>query len=142
MEQLLDLLGNEDEILLADGFNEALIGHAAGMEPRAVYDYDRCIDVLVEDGMTYEEAMEYFEFNTVGAYVGEQTPVFVQQIDDEVVVSLAKSKLRSLVSRSDTFMKYVAENLIDDTNRDGILWLSVYSKLTGALREAREELDG
>jgi len=142
VEQLLDLLGNEDEILLADGFNEALIGHAAGMEPRAVYDYDRCIDVLVEDGMTYEEAMEYFEFNTVGAYVGEQTPVFVQQIDDEVVVSLAKSKLRSLVSRSDTFMKYVAENLIDDTNRDGILWLSVYSKLTGALREAREELDG
>jgi len=50
VEQLLDLLGNEDEILLADGFNEALIGHAAGMEPRAVYDYDRCIDVLVEDG--------------------------------------------------------------------------------------------
>jgi len=142
VEQLLDLLGNEDEILLADGFNEALIGHAAGMEPRAVYDYDRCIDVLVEDGMDRGEAMECFEFKTVGAYVGEQTPVFVQQIDDEVVVSLAKSKLRSLVSRSDTFMKYVAENLIDDTNRDGILWLSVYSKLTGALREAREELDG
>jgi len=142
VEQLLDLLGNEDEILLADGFNEALIGHAAGMEPRAVYDYDRCIDVLVEDGMTYEEAMEYFEFNTVGAYVGEQTPVFVRQMDDEWASPPSRSSLRSLVSRSDTFMKYVAENLIDDTNRDGILWLSVYSKLTGALREAREELDG
>lgn len=141
MEKLLSLLGSEDEILLADGFDEALIGHAAGMEPRAVYDYDRCIDVLVEDGMTYEEALEYFEFNTVGAHVGEQTPVFVRQMDDEWAGPPSRSKLRSLVSRSDSFMKYVTEHLIDDTNRDGILWLSVYSKLTGALREAREELD-
>ena len=60
MESLLDLLGKEDTVLLADGFDEALIGHAAGMEPRAVYDYDRCISVLVGGGMTYEEAVEFF----------------------------------------------------------------------------------
>lgn len=141
VEKLLSLLGKEDEILLADGFDEALIGHAAGMEPRAVYDYDCCIECLVEDGMTYEEAVEYFEFNTVGAYVGEQTPVFVRQVDEGWSGPPSRSKLRSLVSRSDSFMKYVTEHLIDENNRDGILWLSVYSRLTGALREAREELD-
>ena len=29
------------------------------------------------DGMTQEEALEFFEFNVVGAWVGEQTPIFV-----------------------------------------------------------------
>jgi hypothetical protein len=32
---------------------------------------------MVRDGMDYDEAYEFFEFNTLGAYVGEQTPVFV-----------------------------------------------------------------
>jgi hypothetical protein len=38
------------------------------------------IEVLQErDEMTYDEALEYFEFNIAGAYVGEQTPVFVMR---------------------------------------------------------------
>ena len=39
--------------------------------------YQKCIDVLIKDGMTVEEAVEYFEFNTVGAWVGEHTPTIV-----------------------------------------------------------------
>jgi len=28
--------------------------------------------------MTHEEAMEYFDFNVVGSYVGEHTPAFIE----------------------------------------------------------------
>ena len=44
----------------------------------AVYDRDAVVSVYVErDGMSRSEAEEFFEFNTAGAYVGEQNPIFV-----------------------------------------------------------------
>ncbi len=73
MERLAD-----EEALLADGFDNALIGHTQGMNVVAVYDYDLCIDILVKnDEMSIEDAVEYMSFNVVGAYMGEKTPLFV-----------------------------------------------------------------
>ena len=69
-----------EELLLADGFEAALIGTGErwGQPTIAVYDREKCIEVLEKrDGMTQEEANEFFEFNVVGAWVGEQTPIFV-----------------------------------------------------------------
>ena len=69
----------EQTILLADGFNEALIGtgERAGSLPVAVYDRGKCIDILRKQDMSREEAEEYFDYNVIGAFVGEQTPIFV-----------------------------------------------------------------
>ena len=69
-----------EEAVTCDGFESCVIGVANrfGMEPVVAYDYDKCIDLLVSrDHMDYEEAIEYFEFNTIGAWVGKGTPVFV-----------------------------------------------------------------
>lgn len=68
------------EALVADGFDDAVIGMARQFnKDLVVYDEDKCIKILMErDGMTDEEAIEFFEFNVVGAYVGEHTPVFVR----------------------------------------------------------------
>tara|TARA_X000001036_G_C20550518_1_gene754185 strand:+ start:599 stop:853 length:255 start_codon:yes stop_codon:yes gene_type:complete len=78
MEELTD-----NECLVADGFDSALIGISEGMNPVAVYDVDKCIQVLMEDeGMTDEEALDYFYYNTVGAYVGEKTPLFIRMIEE------------------------------------------------------------
>ena len=41
------------------------------------YDRCRCIDILVAQGMSREDAEEYFEFNVAGAWLGEQTPVWI-----------------------------------------------------------------
>lgn len=75
--------GYEDEgILLADGYEPAFVGVAvsAGRKPIAVYDIDLCIQTLMNrDGMEYEEAEEFFSFNTLGAYVGDQTPLFINR---------------------------------------------------------------
>tara|TARA_R100001510_G_C7582198_1_gene154778 strand:+ start:286 stop:429 length:144 start_codon:yes stop_codon:yes gene_type:complete len=36
-----------------------------------------CIKKLMKDGMDFEEAVEYFDFNVESAYVGPNTPVFL-----------------------------------------------------------------
>ena len=77
-----------DKILLADGFEEAFMGvvESFGTAPKACYNYDACIDILMgrpdrlgiqNSAMTYDEAVEYMDFNVTGAYVGEHTPAFV-----------------------------------------------------------------
>lgn len=65
--------------LLADGFDDAILGVAerCGQPTLVAYDRSRCIDILVAQGMDREEAEEFFEFNVAGAWVGEQTPVWV-----------------------------------------------------------------
>ena len=63
----------------ADGFDDAILGlgRRCGQPDLLVYDVDKCITILMKDGMTDEEAIEYFEFNVVGSYVGEGTPIFL-----------------------------------------------------------------
>jgi len=68
------------EALLADGFEQALVGYTSNYHhPHvAVYDAKKCIAILVRrDGMSEEEAEEFFSLNTLGAYVGENGPLFV-----------------------------------------------------------------
>lgn len=69
------------DALLADGLEPALVGYTVNHHhPHvAVYDIDKCVGVLVErDGMTPEEADEFLSFNTLGAYVGENGPIYVR----------------------------------------------------------------
>ena len=66
-----------EESMLADGFDDAVIGMVDGFaeNPVVLYDKDKCIDILCED-MPREEAVEYFNFNIMGAYVGDNPPKF------------------------------------------------------------------
>lgn len=73
------MLHDDENVILADGFEDAFIGIGRQFttEPFACYDRQKCIDILCEN-MTHKEAEEYFSFNVEGAYVGEQTPVFLE----------------------------------------------------------------
>jgi hypothetical protein len=67
----------ESEFLIADGFDDAILGIEWSSE-RVVYSVAKCLDILIErDGMSYSEAIEYFDFNVSSAYVGEKTPIFI-----------------------------------------------------------------
>ena len=80
-EKLDEHIGDDYSILLADGLDEAFIGIGWQFNtPLAVYDRDKCIEILESQGMTPEEAQEYFYYNTQGAYVGEQTQIFLERI--------------------------------------------------------------
>lgn len=75
-----ELAQRNDEALLADGLDDALIGAGEhfGSGTRAVYDREKVIDILVKrDGMTADEANEHFEFNILGSGV-PNAPIFVE----------------------------------------------------------------
>ena len=77
MQQLED-----NECLLAAGYDSALIGITEGSNPVAVYDTDLCIKCLMEeDDMNEEDAVEFFYYNTVNAYVGEKTPIYIRRYE-------------------------------------------------------------
>lgn len=78
-EMIEHLRENYPECLLADGFEDALIGLVDGAcrQPVACYDFARCVEILMARGMSEEDAIEYLDFNTLGAYVGEYTPLFL-----------------------------------------------------------------
>jgi len=79
-EELAEQYG--DDILLMDGFDDCVVGvvEQFGRPPIACYEKEKVIRQMVDDGMTEEEAEEFFEFNQIGAWVGERTPCFLTNL--------------------------------------------------------------
>jgi len=68
------------ELLQADGFDDAMIG-VEPLSGKVIYDIDKMVNVLINEGLSYEESIEYLDYNVLNAYVGEQTPIYIQTID-------------------------------------------------------------
>lgn len=73
LEYILEWFSDE-EILKADGFDEAIIGIDIN-SMRLIYSVSKCIEILSRD-MSEEDAIDYFEYNVHCAYVGEKTPIW------------------------------------------------------------------
>jgi len=85
-DQILEDYGEDAETMLfADGFDDAIVGvgNVFGGKLCAIYDTDLIVKQCMKDGMEYDEALEFFDFNIAGAYVGEQTPIFIHKIERE-----------------------------------------------------------
>lgn len=84
------------EALLLDGFDEAIIGMAEriNLGPIIAYDVEKIIEILasdmevqeddLENGQSIEDlkismAHEYFYFNIQGAWMGDNTPIFISK---------------------------------------------------------------
>jgi hypothetical protein len=83
LDWLKSILDDEQDIMLADGLDEAFIGITEDEPPRAVYDSQKVISILIRDGMTYDEAQEFFSFNIECAYVGPGTPLILYRPEPE-----------------------------------------------------------
>ena len=83
VQQILDSLeAQETPFLKADGLDDAIIGSGSyGIlisDSILIYDVNKVIDILMtRDGMSYEDAVEFFEFNILDAWVGDGTPMFI-----------------------------------------------------------------
>jgi hypothetical protein len=76
----LDTIAEEyPEAVKMDGFDDCILGicNQFGRPAVIAYDQKKVIKELMKDGMSWEEAEEYFSFNQIGAYVGDHTPVFI-----------------------------------------------------------------
>jgi hypothetical protein len=78
-----DLADENPEALLADGFEDCILGYTCNHHHPvvAVYDLGLCVRKLIEDGLSEDDAVEYLAFNTLGAYVGANGPLFVRTKD-------------------------------------------------------------
>jgi len=81
LDEIMDNYPDE-EFMCANGFDDAIIGFE-GDSLRLAYSVQKCIDILVDNGLSYEEALEFFEFNVRSAFVGEKTPIW---IDTPIIV--------------------------------------------------------
>ena len=85
-KELENELGSwREHALMAEGYEGAIIGvgYRPGSDPIVAYDMNKCIQILIErDGMTPEKAQEFFDYNTLEAWVGEGTPVYIQLVPE------------------------------------------------------------
>ena len=80
-------LHDDEEILRIDGFDEACVGWTSSWSGnerpmRLVYDESKMIEILMQQGKDAEEALEYYDFNNSGAYLGTNTPVIINSWHD------------------------------------------------------------
>jgi len=69
---------DDEGLLLADGLDDAILGVCHRYTERfVVYDLSKVLRLLEAQGMSPEEAEEFFSFNTLGAWVGDMTPGFI-----------------------------------------------------------------
>lgn len=77
LEEIIEMFPDE-EFLKADGFDSAIIG----VEPntmKLVYSRDKMVGILIEDEKMDEiDAIEYLEYNTWNAHVGDKTPIYIE----------------------------------------------------------------
>jgi hypothetical protein len=75
IEKLVDWYP-EESLLIADGFNDAIIGIDES-SMRVIYSVKKCIEILcLDNDMDVDDAIEHFEYNVRGSYIGERTPIW------------------------------------------------------------------
>jgi len=66
--------------IMLDGLEDEIVGivEEFGNSPRILYSKSKILQILQErDLMTEQEAEEFYDYNILGLYAGEQNPVFL-----------------------------------------------------------------
>lgn len=75
----------DEDVILLDGMESAVVGLVQSFEgQRVLYDTDKIISILQEDGMTEDEAIDYFSFNILGGHFGTLNPIFTSYVLEPV----------------------------------------------------------
>ena len=79
-KDIIDLYADDEpEMLFADGYDSAIEGVVwDGKRTRVVYRMESILEILMDQGMTYDEASEFFDFNVAGSNVGVYTPLYLE----------------------------------------------------------------
>lgn len=70
----------EQQLLKINGFDDCIIGIVERFNDSPIYCYDRkkiINKLMIEEGMSFEEALEHFDFNIMSAWMGKTTPCFL-----------------------------------------------------------------
>jgi hypothetical protein len=62
-------------MLQIHGFDDAVIGYEEN-SMRLIYSVTSCIEILIQQGLSFTESLEHFEINVKGSFTGEKAPIF------------------------------------------------------------------
>lgn len=80
-ELIIEMFADTDDILFADGLDDAIIGFDQNLW-KVVYSRNMCVEcIMKEDDMSEEDALEHLEYNTFNAYVGDNTPIWIEDFE-------------------------------------------------------------
>jgi hypothetical protein len=65
----------EVDVLIIDGFDDAVLGFD-DRSMRLIYSVTKIIEILVNSGLSCTDAIEHFDYNIKGSYMGDKTPIF------------------------------------------------------------------
>ncbi len=85
-EARIDMINGDEELVFADGLDDAIVGVGVrcGQPNVVVYNVQKVIDILMtRDEMSHEEAEEFFSFNIEGAWIGERTPMWLHDLEED-----------------------------------------------------------
>ncbi len=86
----------DEEVMLYDEYEDAFIGlgYQQYRGPIAIYDAKKSIEILTKNFMedpdcegeeaAEEMAQEWFDYNTIGAWYGDQTPIFIMINNEDI----------------------------------------------------------
>lgn len=84
---IMEQIDEETELLFlepADVYDDAIIGLSeprGEFPPLVIYDSQRIVELLQEHSdMSLTDAQEFYEYNISGAWMGDQTPLYVERV--------------------------------------------------------------
>ena len=80
--ELLQDFGYENSIVFENpDYDEAIVG--IDTDGRIIYDYDLMTECLEHEGMSWEEAVDWIDYNTIRAlpYIGKGAPIIMYRIE-------------------------------------------------------------
>ena len=86
LQEYTESVDYTENLVTMNGYNDCIVGVVSTFNGQQViaYDIDKVIARLEEkDGMSPIEAIEYFEYNMLGAWVGDHTPIFISMLDEQ-----------------------------------------------------------
>ena len=78
--EINELIDYAEDLIKFDDLDDAIIGVTVGNyeESTIAYDYNKCIIIIATlHNLDLNSAKEYLNFNIVNAYIGKQTPIFI-----------------------------------------------------------------
>lgn len=75
-----DLFEKDEYVILADGFEEAVLGVSVNKPARVIYDYWKCLDLIIKkDEAEFDEAMDWLD-DFIEEELGEHSPLYIKKI--------------------------------------------------------------
>lgn len=110
-------------IMKADGFDDCVLGavESCNFDPVLVYDADKVVRKLMKrDKMTEEDAMEYFDYNIRGAYVGKGTPVYISHVGSNPTAATKYISTGSTLAMSGVSKRFASDQVPIETLAGGL----------------------